>query len=73
METHEELYELCCKPAQDRIEGKIDKVLEILNGNGKDGLVVKVDRNTSWRKAIAVVMCPVIIAILIMGVKYVLS
>ena len=50
---HLEIYELHCKGEFEDIKTTLGKIEIALNGNGKDGLVVKVDRNTSWRKVLA--------------------
>jgi hypothetical protein len=39
-----ERYDLVCKPAFEANGKKLDKVLELLQGNGKPGIVTRLDR-----------------------------
>jgi hypothetical protein len=71
--TDNELYQLHCKPKLEGIEKSLERIEKALYGNGSDGLNVKVDRNTQWRKGIVFVMCPVIVAVIIMAIKYVIG
>ena len=50
---HDQLYELHCKPALMELKKGQDEMLALLNGNGHEGLKIKVDRNERWRKMVS--------------------
>lgn len=42
--TEDERYEQVCKPSFDATNKKLDKILYLLEGNGKPGLLTRMDR-----------------------------
>lgn len=42
--THEERWSQVCEPALKRIEARLERIDDALNGNGREGLNVRVAR-----------------------------
>lgn len=66
-------YEEICKEKFESIEKKQDKMLEILTGNGKDGMTVRIAKMEQIIKALCIVVSSVSIATIIYFVKVIIN
>lgn len=61
-----------CNERHSNIDKKLDKIVSILEGNGKEGHVTRLDRLEQRWKVVWLAFCPIYAAIIGLGIKLIM-